>query len=70
MLRIGRTVINPAEIVKVVNDSKRKTTTVHFKNGSAASYKKHADSVWNYFKGSSVSKQVAGPSSAATRPRW
>lgn len=70
-LRIGRTVINSGEVVKVVNDSKRNMTIIHFKNGSKVEYKKHAKAVWDYFKGATVSKAVAAPSaSSSSRSRW
>lgn len=66
MLRIGRTVINQSEVVKVVSDDRSKSTTVYFKGGVKASYKKHAAAVWNYFKSAT---QIGVPSSSS-RSRW
>lgn len=67
MIRVGRIMLNPAKIVKVVNDGRTKTTTVYLENGIKASFKKHSDKVWAHFKGSATN--VAAPAAAASYSR-
>ena len=58
MVRIGRIVLNAAEVSSVLRDASEGTVTVTMKNGAKHEFTKYAAQAWEYFKGRA--QRVAG----------
>ena len=69
MLQIGRILINPSHVVKVLRDAKRKTTTVTQVDGVTSKFsEKYFEEAFTAFGGSTARYKAASRSSS--RSRW